>query len=582
MDKSMARLFDPILVEVIRNELAAITEEMALTIQRTARSGMCKVGDFATAVFDAKGRLVAEGGSSYQMLVFVETVENMLAKHLGALRPGDIILANDPYMGVSHMPDITLVAPVFCKERIVGFLVSYSHHTDVGGRFPGGISSLCEESYEEGLRIPGIKLYKQGKRNDDLLELILANVRISEEWAGDIDAKVAGLWKGAEQFVKVVEKYGFEQYQATCDYLIESSEQLTREAIRKIPPGEYFEQMVFEDEKHVIGTAVAVGVKLIVKDGHVTIDLSDTPPQIKFSINSPLVSTRAMSRAQFKMIVPQDVIVNQGFMAPIDVVVPKGSILNPAFPAAVGGRASLMMTLAATVAKALAKAMPGQLGAGGEGADMLHFNCRDGDKDMSLMDVFFSGWSGRPQVDGVDGATPLAMSGYGTIPAEVLERDYPIVLEGFGFVPDSEGPGRHRGSLSIFRQWRFRQNASVMLRTLGVRGAEGLDGGGRGADAVNVLSKDGCETELPGQAHVHLHVSPGDRLLHKIRGLGGYGNPYERDPESVMHDVSEGKISLARARSVYGVVIDPQNLSLDRVQTEALRSQVRDTAAAGK
>src|SRR5260370_41471417 len=168
----MARPFDPILVEVIRNELAVITEEMALQVCRTGRSGMCKVGDFATAVCDRKGRLVGEGGSPYQMCVFIETVENVLIKHGGSLRPGDIVLANDPYCGISHMPDITLIAPVFWNETIVGYVISYSHHTDIGGGLPGGISGLCRGSYEGGPRICMLKLYDHGKRNPNLPEFI--------------------------------------------------------------------------------------------------------------------------------------------------------------------------------------------------------------------------------------------------------------------------------------------------------------------------------------------------------------------------------------------------------------------------
>ncbi len=577
----MARPFDPILVEVIRNELAAITEEMALTVYRTGRSGMCKVGDFATAVCDRKGRLVGEGGSPYQMCVFIETVENVLAKHGGSLRPGDIILANDPYCGVSHMPDITLIAPVFWNETIVGYVISYSHHTDIGGRFAGGISSLCRESYEEGLRISMLKLYDQGKRNETLLELIAANVRTPEEWVGDVDAKVASCWKGQEQLIRVIEKYGIESFNSTCDYLIDYSERVTRAAIQQIPPGEYFEETIFEDENEVTGGPVPIRVKMRVEGDHVTVDLSDAPPQVNASINAPLVSTRSMVRAPFKSIVPIDAIVNNGFIKPIEIIVPKGTVLNPRFPAAVGGRASLMMALSNTVFRAIAKALPGTLGGVGEGADMLHFNCQNGSKYLSFMDVFFGGWGGRPNLDGVDGASPMVMGGgYGSMPAELLEREYPVVIEGFGFVPDSEGAGRHRGSLSVYRKWRFRQPSTVLLRTVGMRGSEGLAGGMRGGDAANVLWSKEKETLLTPQAHVHLHVSPGDRIMHKVHGSGGYGDPFERDAELVLQDVIEGKISVERAHDVYGVVIDPDGVTLDRERTDVLRRSAKDVPAA--
>ena len=576
----MGRPFDPILVEVIRNQIAAITEEMTLTVYRTGRSGMCKVGDFATAVCDRHGRIVGEGGSPYQMCVFIDTMASVLAKHGHSLKPGDIIIGNDPYFGVSHMPDITLIAPAFWKEQLVGFLISYSHHTDVGGRFAGGISSLCQSSFEEGVRIPMLKLYDAGKRNDVLLEQIVANVRTPEEWVGDVDAKVASCWKGQEQFAKLLEKYGLEKFDSTCDYLVDYAERVTREAIRQIPSGEYREEALFEDENEVTGGPVPLKVVIKIEGDQATIDLSAAPPQVNASINAPFVSTKAVTRAPFKSIIPNDAITNIGFARAIDVVVPPGTLLNPRYPAAVGGRASLMMTLSNMVYRAIAKALPGRLGGVGEGADMLHFNSHSGGRYQSFMDVFFGGWGGRPHVDGVDGASPLVMGGgYGSMPAELLEREYPVIIEGFGFVPDTEGAGRHRGSVSVYREWRFRQPAEVLLRTVGLRGAEGLAGGGRGGDAVNIHSSGDQQTVLTPQAHVHLHVRPGDRVYHKVHGSGGYGAPFERDPELVLLDVMEGKISLERARKVYGVAIDPDRMTLKREETLALRQSVQNALA---
>jgi N-methylhydantoinase B len=577
----MERPFDPILVEVIRNQIAAITEEMTLTVYRTGRSGMCKVGDFATAVCDRQGRLVGEGGSPYQMCVFIDTMENVLAKHGGALKPGDIIIANDPYCGISHMPDITLIAPAFWNGQLAGFLISYSHHTDIGGRFAGGISSLCQSSFEEGVRIPMLKLYDAGTRNDALLEVIVANVRTPEEWVGDVDAKVASCWKGQEQLKKLLDKYGMEKFNATCDYLVDYAERATRAAIRQIPSGEYREEMLFEDENEVTGGPVPLEVVVRIDGDHATVDLSASPPQVNASINAPLVSTKAVTRAPFKAIVPGDAITNIGFARAIDIIVPPGTLLNPRYPAAVGGRASLMMTLSNMVFRVIAKALPGRLGGVGEGADMLHFTCHNDGRYLSFMDVFFGGWGGRPHVDGVDGASPMVMGGgYGSMPAELLEREYPVIIEGFGFVPDTEGAGRHRGSVSVYREWRFRQPAEVLLRTVGLRGAEGLAGGRRGGDAVNIHRSGERETVLTPQAHVHLQVEPGDRVYHKVHGSGGYGDSCERDPELVVLDVSEGKISVERAREVYGVVIHPESLTLDREGTLALRYRLKNTLAA--
>jgi N-methylhydantoinase B len=570
----MQRPFDPVLVEVIKNEIAAVTEEMTLTVYRTGRSGMCKVGDFATAVCDGQGRLVGEGGSPYQMCVFIDTMNNILARYGDSLRPDDIILVNDPYAGISHMPDITLIAPVFWREKLVAFAISYSHHTDVGGRFAGGISSQCRESFEEGVRIPPIKLFDRGIRNDALLEAIVANVRTPEEWMGDVDAKVASCKRGAEQIVKLVDKYGLPQFEATCDYLVDYSERATRAAISRIPDGEYTEESLFDEETEVTGGPLALKVTLRIKGDSAVVDLSSAPPQIAASINSPLVTTKAMARAALKAIVRSDAIANIGFARPIEVVVPLGTLLNPRYPAAVGGRASLAMHVSNMVFRAVAKALPGQLGSVGEGADMLHFICRGEDgRYLSFMDVFFGGWGGRPDRDGVDGASPMAMGGaYGAMPAEVLEREYPVIVEGFGYLPDTEGAGKFRGALSVYRQWRFRKPAEILIRTIQVRGSEGLAGGRAGADSINLLQSNGNHTLLPPQAHVHLKVEPGDRIYHQVHGSGGYGNPFERDPEQVQQDVEEGKISVPGARDRYAVVIDPETLVVDTIATETLRS----------
>jgi N-methylhydantoinase B/oxoprolinase/acetone carboxylase alpha subunit len=569
----MQRPFDPVLVEVIKNEIAAVTEEMMLTVYRTGRSGMCKVGDFATAVCDRQGRIVGEGGSPYQMCVFIDTMNSIFKAYDGALRPGDIIIANDPYAGISHMPDITLIAPVFSQEQLIGFVISYSHHTDIGGRFAGGISSVCSESFEEGVRIPPLKLYDRGKRNEVVLEAIAANVRTPEEWIGDVDAKFASCRRGAEQLNKLVDKYGLRQFESTCDYLVDYSERATRSAISQIPDGEYIEESLFDEETEVTSGPVPLKVVLRIQGDSAVIDLSSAPPQVRASINSPLVTTKAMARAAIKAIVRPDAIANIGFARPIDVVVPEGTLLNPRYPAAVGGRASLAMHVSNMVFRALAKAVPGKLGSVGEGADMMHFICRGEDgRYVSFMDVFFGGWGGRPDRDGVDGASPMAMGGaYGAMPAEVLEREYPVVVEGFGYVPDSEGAGRYRGALSVYRQWRFRKPAEILIRTIQVRGSEGLAGGFAGGDSMNLLKTNGKQMLLPPQAHVHLSVAAGDRIYHQVHGSGGYGNPWERDPELVLHDCREGKISVQHARQCYAVVIDPESLVVDTVATQILR-----------
>lgn len=580
----MTRKFDPILVEVVKNELAAITEEMAIAVWKTGRSAMMKTGDFATAMCDGQGRLIGQGyAAPFQLAFFIEMMPYILKKYGGSFQPGDVIITNDPYAGITHMPDVAIIAPAFWKNQLVAFSVAYSHHTDIGGRFPGGFSSQCTETYEEGLRLPILKLYDGGVRNAALLETILANVRVADEWLGDVEAKIAGCWRGEQEIRTLLDKYGLETYQSSCDYLIDYAEQATRAAIRAIPPGEYVHEDVFEDDGFGSdGVAMPLKLKIRAEGETLTVDFTGTAPQARGAINLPLSMTKATVFGAVKSIVGTEVLTNVGFVRPITVVAPLGSMVNPRFPAAVGGRAPLFFRVFDVLFRALAKALPDRVPIPGEGGDVLHFTGQKGDgSHFAVMDIFFGGWGGRPMKDGIDGVAPMSFGSYGTIPAELLEREYPLVVDGFGYVPDTAGPGKHRGSTSIYKQWRFLQPGKVMVRTNRLlRASDGLAGGKPGALSTNILNPEDENLELPRKAHMHLEVKPGDRIYHVVSGSGGHGDPWEREPEKVLTDVKDEKLSVTAAREQYGVVIHPRLLEIDWEQTTAVRKQRLEPMAA--
>ena len=581
----MSRTFDPILVEVIKNELAAITEEMAIAVWKTGRSAMVKTGDFATALCDGQGRLLGQGyAAPFQLAFFIEMMPYVMNKYGDTFKPGDVVVVNDPYAGITHMPDVVILAPAFWHEQLVAFTVSYSHHTDIGGRFPGGFSSQCSETFEEGLRLPVVKLYDGGKRNDALLETILANVRVSEEWLGDVEAKIAGCWRGEQEIKALLDKYGLETYQSSCDYLIDYAERATRAAIRAIPPGEYVHEDIFEDDGFgTDGVALPLKVTLKAVEDSLTVDFTGTGPQARGAINLPFSMTKATVFGTVKSIVSPDVLTNVGFIRPINVIAPSGTLVNPRFPAAVGGRAPLFFRVFDMLFRVLAKALPEKVPIPGEGGDVLHFTGQKADgKQFAVMDIFFGGWGGRPRQDGIDGVAPMAFGSYGTIPAELLEREFPLVVDGFGYVPDTAGAGKHRGSLSIYKQWRFLQAGKVMVRTNRLlRASDGLAGGGSGALSTNILNPGAENIELPRKAHMHLDVKPGDRIYHVVSGSGGHGDPWERAPEKVLADVKDEKITLTVAREQYGVVIDAQELGVDMEQTAELRTKRLNSITAG-
>ena len=571
----MERKFDPILVEVIKNELAAITEEMAIAVWKTGRSAMVKTGDFATAICDGQGRLLGQGyAAPFQLAFFIEMMPYILDKFGGSFTPGDVIVVNDPYAGITHMPDVAIVAPAFWNDQLVAFTLAYSHHTDIGGRFPGGFSSQCTETYEEGLRLPILKLYAGGVRNEALLDTILANVRVSDEWLGDVEAKIAGCWRGEQEIRALLDKYGVETYESSCDYLIDYAERATRAAIREIPSGEYVHEDVFEDDG--FGTdAAAMPIKLTlrVEDDTLSVDFTGTSPQARGAINLPLSMTKATVYGTIKSIVGEDVLPNVGFIRPIQVITEPGSLVNPRFPAAVGGRAPLFFRVFDMLFRVLAKALPDRTPIPGEGGDVLHLTGEKADgTPYAMMDIFFGGWGGRPKKDGIDGVAPMSFGSYGTIPAELLEREYPLVIDGFGYVPDTAGAGKYRGSLSIYKQWRFLQPGKAMVRTNRLlRASDGMAGGQPGALSTNILNPGDENQELPRKAHMHLDVKPGDRIYHVVCASGGHGDPLEREPEKVLTDVKDEKLTIGHARKQYAVVIDPQDLTVDWEQTDALR-----------
>jgi N-methylhydantoinase B len=570
------RKFDPILVQVIKNELASVNEEMAIAVHRTGRSAMVKVGDFATAVCDARGRVVGEGAAPFQIGIFMVVLETVLRKFSGSFSPGDVILVNDPYAGMGHMPDVGIVAPAFWRDQLIGFTLAYSHHTDIGGRFPGGFSSQCTEAFEEGLRIPPVKLGRAGERNTALLQMIEANVRAPEEWLGDVEAKIAGCRRGEQELRAVVEKYGLDVFNSSCDYFVDYAESATRAAIRAIAPGEYVYEDTFEDDG--LGgedVAMPLRVALRVEGDSLTVDFTGTAAQARSAINMPFGMTRGTVYGAVKSIVSSDVLTNVGFTRPIMIIAPDGTLVNPRHPAAVGGRAPLFFRIFDMMFRVLAQALPDKVGISGEGGDVLHFSGTKPDGNhFSFMDLFFGGWGGRPGKDGIDGVAPMSFGSYGSVPAEVLEREYPVVVDGFGYVSDTEGAGKHRGSVGIYKQWRFLQPGKVMVRTNRlVRPSDGLAGGYSGELSTNILISRGAEKVLPRQSHIHLEVNAGDRIYHRISGSGGFGEPAERDPGLVLADVQEGKVSIEQAHNRYRVVIDREKMRVDQSATDRLRRE---------
>lgn len=544
---------DPALTEVVRHHLAAIAEEVALILWTTGRSPMLKTGDFVTVVADETGHVLGQGfGASFQAALMQDLVATVVQRHGPTLREGDALISNDPFSGMTHMPDIAVVAPAFSGRKLIGFCACYSHQSDIGGRFPGGFSSACTTSYEEGLRIPIVKLRSAGAMNEELFALFAANIRSPAEWRGDVEAKIAGTTRGAKALAELVARYGYEVFRDVSMRLLEQGESSARATISRIPDGAYHCAQVIETGLDGDAAAIRLELELRVTGNTATADFTGSSRQVANALNMPYGLTKAATVGALHAIMGADVTANSGFYRPIDVVAEPGSVVNPSFPAAVGGYTPLFFGVCDLVFRVMSNALPGRVPVPPEGGDVVHFAGETtGGKLFTMLDLFYGGWGGRPGKDGIDGVAPVYMGSYGSLGVEVIEQQYPVLVEGFGYVPDSGGVGRWRGSLAIFKSWRFLADGQVTVRTLRSRAQEGFEGGRCGESALTTLEREGVLTTIEPKTHVHLGVRAGDRLYHATSGAGGFGSPSARDPRDVERDIAEEKESSEHARRSY-------------------------------
>jgi N-methylhydantoinase B len=563
--------FDPILVEVLRHELEAIVEEMEITVRKTARSPLARVGDNGVALCDGEGKAIGVGTPSLIHATFYHVLHSLVADHGDTMVPGDVFIVNDPYAGASHIPDVLVYTPIFWRDRRVAFSVCYSHHTDMGGRFPGSMTGHARDAYEEGVRIPPVRYASAGVRNDDLLDVLAANVRAPADWLGDLEAKVAGGWRAGEQLGAVLDEYGLDPFRQCCRHQNQRSERLVRAAIAKIPSAPLHASVeLLDDGIEPVEPSLQISVTLRRERDELIVDFDGTSPQAAGAVNMPYGNLLGSVFLNIHRLLCTEALLNEGFMAPIRVRAPHGSLVNPRFPAAVGGRAPTLSSIDEVMHLALSPAFPDQIPVPRELYDGLHFTHVRADGSVgAVLDLCCPGWGARPDQDGIDGAGSSSLV---MLPAEFLEREFPIVVEGCGLLPDTAGPGRFRGSMGVYRAYRFLSPGHVMVRSNRVVGPDGMQGGHRGSPARTVLTTPAGTRELPPLTYCHLDVQAGDTLVHELIGTGGHGSPLERAPHAVLRDVREERLTVEAAAAQYAVVIDPGTLTIDDAATDELRA----------
>jgi N-methylhydantoinase B len=546
---------DPITFAVIKSGLDSIVDEMAYTVVRIARSEIVKdVMDFSAALCDAEGRMVAQAKTiALHLGAIPEAIAAVLEKFGDDLHDGDVVIVNDPYHGGMHLPDIFMFVPLFHGGKRRAFAVVICHHTDVGGRVPGSNASDSTEIYQEGIRIPPLKLYSRGVLNDTLATLIKINVRVPERVWGDLLAQYAAAQIGARGLNRLFERYGADEVDSYMNELIDYAERMTREEIRRWPKGTYsFTDYI--DSDGFTDDPIPIKVAITVNEDSLTVDYSGSSPQVRAALNSTKSYTHSCTYLSVRCVLGRDIPNNVGVFRCVTVKVPEASVLNPVLPGACAARALTGYRIFDTMLGALAQIVPDRVPAAGEGGNTVVCisGLRSNRKPFIIVDMICGAWGGRPDKDGVEAITNPSQN-LSNMPVEVMEAQHPVRVEEYALVPDSCGPGQWRGGVGIKRSYRvLADEALLQLRSDRVAFAPyGLNGGEPGARSRNFITAQGKTAALPGK--VTMRIAKDTVITHEQAGGGGHGDPKKRDPALVREDMADGKISAAFARRHYGI-----------------------------
>ncbi len=571
---------DPITLGVIWGALQSIAVEIGTTVHKTAYSEQAREGqDFSVAVFDAKGRMVAQGPySPGHMGAMSFAVKNALTAHpVETLRPGDAILLNDPLLGSGHLPDFFVTQPVFHEGALVGFAVNILHHTDVGGQRPGsqGVEGIFDY-FQEGLRIPPTKVWREYEEEPGIVGIIAANTRTPEKVLGDLRAQRSALRVGERRLQELAARYGRDVLVQATEEIMARTEANMRRAIAKFPPGVY----TFEDflDDYGPGTEpLRVAVTVTVAHDSMVIDYEGSSPQTASGMNSYINYTRSYSYAAVKCLTDPFGPMNEGALRPIVVRAPEGSFLNPRPPAGGGPRAIICYRTFESVIGALAKAVPARVAAAASHMANPTFGGWDRARQRRCVayELVLSGTGARATKDGCE-AMAWAFNA-ANIPVEAQEANQPIVVERFELLRDSAGAGKFRGGCGIRRDMRFLVDEG-QLTNLSDRQTfppYGLFGGKPGGLGRTVLNPGPGEQVVHGKAS--REFAYGDVISFQQAGAGGYGDPLEREPGRVLEDVLDDYVSIETARREYGVVIagGGVDLRVDGPATNELRKKMR-------
>lgn len=564
---------DPITLEIIWNSFRSVTDECFLTLQRSAFSTNIKERhDHSVAVLDSRGRLIvqAENALPIHLASIGGLVEILLGKYSGDIAPGDIFIGNDPHVaGGTHLPDINLAAPVFDGETLIAFICNIAHHADVGGAVRGSMSGGLTEIYQEGLRIPVIRLYRKGELARDTLDLLLLNMRLPAERRGDLNAQIASCRLGIQRIEHLTVRFGIHLLLGAFEQIVERSRTRIRNAIGALPDGEWSYADMMDDD----GVAAQnVLIKLTIrKTGQgLVFDFTGSDPQVPGNINLTANAVRSSVCYALKALLDPDMPNNEGVLQAFEIVAPVASIVNCRAPGSVALRANTCQRVVDIVLGAMSAVLPERIIASANGANTSMVFAGEDPATGSpyvYLETLGGGMGGRNDRDGKDGVQ-VHITNTSNLPVEAIEMEYPLRVEEYSLVVDSGGAGRWRGGLGLRRAIRpvghvceF-SGAGERFR----RGPPGIFGGEAGkAGAFMLLRADGSIENLPGKL-TSLILHPGDAVAVETPGAGGYGSPKERSREKLAEDLCSGKFTRRCIENHYGSDMLASQQSLNRVE----------------
>jgi N-methylhydantoinase B len=571
---------DPFTIEILRDKVAAVADEMGLVLARTSMSPIVyEVLDFACGLTDARGRVIAQtNGLTLFTGTFGPQVQGLIARYgLDDMNEGDVFATNVPYNGGTHTCDVCLVRPVVIAGQVVAFAVSITHWIEIGGAVPGSIPPDATEIYQEGLQLPGIRVVSSGRRNEALIETIAANIRLPRIGLGDLNAGLAAVAIGAQRVLEDCERYGLELVLAAFERVLEHGEQVARTALRRIPNGVYRADDVIDGDG-VHDRQLPITVSVTVGDDWIHADFTGCAPQAAGPVNCSSAALLSACKTVVRAVTAPGARSNDGFFAPFSLSIPTGTVFSADAPAPTGWYYEGAAAANDLFWKALAPVCPDRLGAGSYASLCASYvvgrEAVTGELFV-LAEPNVGGWGGSADSDGESALIATVDGDTYNFPVEVVEARFPVLVERYELnVAAGGGAGRRRGGFGVVREYRMH----------GVREAYGYGSLGRSKQSPWALSggvagttnsleyeRDRAITRHGRVARVPL--ADGD-LIRSITGTGGgFGNPREREPERVREDVLDGYVALDVARREYGVVVEPHTLEINAAETARLRGE---------